>query len=408
MPRTLALIAALAFVPLTFAADDWPWWRGPNRDGIADPDQKPPTDWSAEKNVVWKVPVPGRGHSSPIVVGDHVVITTAEEATQSVICYDRATGKQRWKSVIHEGGPVQKRNKKASLASGSVAWDGERFFVAFLHGKAVFATALSPAGEQLWQKKVSDYKVHQGYGASPTVFGPLVLVGADNKGGGAFVAFDRKTGEEVWRHERPSTANYASPIVHHVGGKDQLVFTGCELVTSLDPLTGKVNWKHDGSTVETVTSPATDGERFFISGGYSRNHVEALDAQTGKVVWGHKTRVYVPSMLVKDGYLYAVGDSGIAYCWESATGKEAWTDRLGGGFTSSPVMVGDRIFAINEKGKVFVYGANPKQFDLLATSQLGDDSFATPTIVGGRVYARVGMRGKGTRQEYLYCLGAGE
>src|SRR6185436_15446131 len=156
---------------------DWPRWRGPSGDGIAEPNQKVPLKWSETDNVVWKSPVPGRGHGSPIVVGDCVLLQTAElEPEQhSVLCYDRKTGKERWKKVIHEGGLVKKGNQKSSFASSTPCWDGERVIVNFLHKEAIHTTALDLKGNQLWQVKVADYTVHQGFAASPMVYGDLVL-----------------------------------------------------------------------------------------------------------------------------------------------------------------------------------------------------------------------------------------
>ena len=170
--------------PITFAATDWPWWRGPNRNGIAAADQKPPTRWSETENVLWKSPVPGRGHGSPTVVGDQVFLATAdhEREVQSVLCYHRQTGERLWQTEIHRGAFATNGNAKSSLASSSVASDGQRIFINFLHDGAVYTTALSRDGKQLWQTKITDYILHQGFASSPAVYQSLVIVSADNKG----------------------------------------------------------------------------------------------------------------------------------------------------------------------------------------------------------------------------------
>lgn len=340
------------------ASTDWPWWRGPDRNGIA-PKQNPPLKWSATENVLWQAPVPGRGHGSPTVVGDRVFLATAdhEAETQSVLCFDRATGKRQWETQLHKGGFV-KGNVKSSMASCTTACDGKRVFVNFLNAGAVYTTALDLDGKQVWQAKVTDYVLHQGFGSSPAVYGSLVIVSADNKGGGVIAAYDRETGRPAWRHERPKFPNYASPIILKADGKDQLFLTGCDLVTSLDPLTGKKLWEVKGSTTECVTSTVTDGKVMITSGGYPRNHVAAVAADgSGKVVWENNTRVYVPSMVVREGHLYAVLDAGVAMCWRCDDGKELWKERLDGGFSASPVFTGDTVFATNEGGKTFVFGA---------------------------------------------------
>jgi len=392
---------------ITVGANDWPWWRGPNRNGIA-PAQKIPLEWSATKNILWEAEVRGRGHGSAIVVSERVFLATAEpeKESQGVLCLDRASGKPLWHKEVHRGDFVKGGNTKASHASSTPACDGKKVFINFLNNGAVYTTALDLEGNRLWQQKITDYTLHQGFGSSPGVYGPLVLVSADNKGGnGMIVGLERAGGKIVWSRKRPKTPNYASPIVITIDGKDQLILTGCDLVTSLDPLTGKENWELKGSTTECVTSTVTDGKHVFTSGGYPRNHVAAVKADGSGVAWENKTRVYVPSMLIRDGHLFAVMDDGVAVCWKSDTGAELWKGRLGGTFSASPVMVGDDILATNEAGRTFIFKANPKEFDLVAENKLGDEVFATPTVCGGRIYMRVAIKQNGTRQEKLFCIG---
>jgi outer membrane protein assembly factor BamB len=424
MPRILLVLIALVLVPnqvlaqearpIEFGAHDWPWWRGPQRNGVADPKQKAPLKWSDTENLLWKSPVPGRGHGSPIVVGDQIFLAAADikAETQSVLCYDRTTGKLLWETVVHRGKYEKGGNKQSSMASATPACDGQMVFVNFLHDKAIYATALTRKGEQVWQTKVTDYTLHQGFGSSPTVYESLVLVSADNKGGTGLIAgLERATGKFVWKHERPKWPNYASPIIHKIGGRDQLFFIGCELVTSLEPLTGKKIWETKGSTQECVTSTVTDGKHIVISGGYPKGHVAAIQAvgpDAGKTAWENNVKVYVPSLIERDGYLYAVQDTGFAICWKFDTGKEMWRGRLAGNFTASPVLVGEHLFAINESGRTFVYKANPDAFELIAENQLGNEAMATPTICGGRIYVRVAVHQKGQRQEMLYCVGTRE
>jgi len=389
---------------------DWPWWRGPQRNGVANPGQNPPTEWSATRNVAWKSPVPGRGHSSPTVVGQHVYLATADEQqdTQSVLCYNRATGKLLWQTVVHRGG-LMRKHEKSSGASGTVACDGERLFISFANSDAVFVTALSLAGEQLWQTKLADYVIHQGYGASPAVYQSLVIAAADSHAGGVLAGLDRKSGTIVWKHERPKQPNYTSPIILHAARRDQLLLIGCDLVSSFDPTSGETIWEVAGATTECVTSTVTDGERIFSSGGYPKNHLAAIRADgSGKIDWETKDRVYVPSLLEKEGYLYGVLDAGVAVCWKCDTGKPQWKERLGGDFSSSPVLVGDMIYATNETGDTYVYRADPEKFEEIAVNKLGDQVMGSATICGGRIYLRVGEQIDGQQQEMLYCLATRE
>jgi hypothetical protein len=410
MIRILFFPLSCLFLLLTASlhAADWPAWRGPQGDGIADPDQSPPLRWSGSENVLWNAPLPGRGHSSPIVVGNRVVLTTAEEdrEVQAVLCFDRHTGRQLWRTDVHSSGLVHKGHKKTSQASSTTACDGERLFVNFLNSDAVYTTALDLDGKLLWQTKVAEFATHQGFGSSPALHGPLAFITADSRGGGKVAALDRATGKIAWQVDRPEKANYASAAVLRAAGRNQLVVHGCDLVASFDPLTGEKLWETEGATTECVTTLVTDGERVFSSGGFPRKHVQAVLADgSAKTAWENNSQVYVPSMIVHQGYLYAVQDPGVAVCWKSDTGQEMWKSRLGGTFTASLVLVGENLFATNESGQTFIFKATPTQFVAVAENKLGDEVYATPAICGGRIYMRVVEHAGEQRQEMLYCLG---
>ncbi len=395
------------------ASTDWAWWRGPNRNGVADAAQTPPTKWTDDSGVLWKSPIPGRGHSSPTVVGDYIYIASADEENeiQSVLCYERATGKQVWKTDVHKGGFSSEGNKghlRGTKANSTIACDGERLFINFINDSVVYMTALDLKGAILWQKPVTKYIVHQGYGSSPAVYGPLVISSADNKGGGAVVGFDRISGEVVWTHKRPVLPNYTSPIILNIMGKDQLVFTGTDLVTSLNPLTGNVNWEVPGATTECVTSVVSDGKSVVTSGGYPDNHISVVKGDgSGETVWRNKTRVYVPSVLVSDGHIYVVTDSGQAQCYKMDTGDLLWEERLRAKFAASPILVGDNIFATSMKGETFIFKATPKGYEAVGhNTVIADDVQSTPAICGDKIYMRLSRKlDDGKHQEMLYCIG---
>jgi outer membrane protein assembly factor BamB len=388
--------------------DDWPWWRGPYRNGEARRYQRPPLEWSDSANIVWKAEIPGRGHGSPIAVGERIFLATADEDAQQqlLLCLDRRSGERRWMTIVHDGNFVSGGNKKSTHASATPACDGERVYITFLNNGAIYCSALSLDGEQLWQQQVDDFVIHQGYGASPTVFGSLVLVAADHKGGGAIAGLDRRTGAVVWKQERPATANYTSPIIVHANNRHQLVYTGCNKVASYDPATGQPLWEVAGSTTECVTSTVSDGNLVYSTGGYPQNHVQAVVADgSGEIAWEKNVRVYVPSLLERDGHLYLVTDDGIAACWRAADGEELWKGRLGGTFSSSPVLVDDRIYVTDESGLTSVFRATPEKFEQLAQSQLGNEVFATPVIARDRILYRAAVVDGAHRQDWLYCLG---
>ena len=177
-----------------FAPTDWPNWRGLTSDGQAPLVAGLPTEWSGAKNVVWKTPIPGRGHGTPTVVGGQIYLATADEDEmfQAVLCIDKANGKVVWQTKVHEGQFSIGLNTNASHASTTVVHDGERLFVNFVIGNQAFASALSLDGKVLWQKPIGNYKIHQGYGSSPMVYRDIVVVKADTKIGGAIVGLDKK------------------------------------------------------------------------------------------------------------------------------------------------------------------------------------------------------------------------
>ena len=409
--RHVFLCVAAILVPLSQVfsavdpATDWPGWRGPTHDGIAAQGQNPPLHWSETEGVLWKARVPGRGHGSPTVVGDRVYLATADAENQSILCLNRNTGQRVWEAKVHSGKADPGHHSNSSAASSTVACDGRRLYINFLNDGAVYTSALDLDGKLLWQHKVCDFVTHQGFGSSPVLYESLVIVSADNRGGGVIAALNCETGKQVWSQPRPKIPNYTSPAIVQACGRTQVVLAGCNLISSFDPGDGRKLWELNGSTEECVVTPVTDGTRIFTSGGYPKNHTVAVFADgSSRVAWQNTARVYVPSMIQKDGYLYAVMDAGVAVCWAADTGTQMWKERLGGDFFASPVMVGSRIYATNLRAKTFVFEATPNHFEVLAQNQLGDEAYASPVICGSRIYLRVATRSD-KREEYLYCIG---
>ncbi|MBX3176042.1 MAG: PQQ-binding-like beta-propeller repeat protein [Candidatus Hydrogenedentes bacterium] len=397
---------------LSVGPDDWPWWRGADRNGVAASGQSLPSEWGEEKNVLWKVEVPGRGYSSPTVVGDRIYLTTSDEAAeiQSVLSFDRQSGALQWKTDVHQGGFASEGRQghvRSSKASCTVACDGERVFASFINDNAVHLTALDLNGAQLWQRKVSDYVMHQGYGASPALYGPLVMVSVDHHGGGVISAYDRVSGDLVWSQPRPKNPNYTSPMILNVAGRDQAILVGCDMVASYDPMSGAVNWETPGATTECVTSTVTDGSVVVTSGGYPSKHISVLRGDgSGEQLWRNETMVYVPSMILHDGHLYSVDDNGDARCYRLETGELVWEHRLRAKFGASLVMADGQIYATADDGTTFVFAARPDAFTPVAENRIAADEVqATLAICGNRIYMRV-TQGRGEeRREMLYCIG---
>jgi len=419
MTRPILRFVVASFVVLTMvnygvcelkSEAEWWNWRGPNLNGTAAAGQTPPTTWSETDNIIWKVPVPGRGHSSPIVVGDKIVLSTADESakTQSVICFDRKSGAQLWQTVVNKGGFTAKIHTKNTHASPSVTTDGTHLFASFNNNEAVQLAALDLSGKIVWQKKAGDYMPSTykfGYGPSPLVYGDTVIVSSEFESNGFLAAFRGSSGQEVWRTQRPKFNSYSSPIVGRVSGRDQLLISGAELVCSYDPSNGDAMWKCPGTSKATCGTMVWSKDIVFASGGYPKKETIAVRGSDGQVLWRNKEKCYEQSMVYHDGYLYAMNDGGIALCWKGDTGEEMWKSRLGGPVSSSPVLAGGNIYVSNERGKTFVFQASPTGFKAVAQNQLGDEAFATPAFVGNRIYARAADRSSGKRIETLYCIG---
>lgn len=410
MNRVVLVVWTSLWIASVTMAGDWPWWRGPNFNGVAEPGEKPPIEWSARKNVVWKTPVPGRGHSSPTIVGNRIFLATADDLRQQqgVIAFDRDTGEQVWIMEVSSGG-FPNTHPKNTHASSTVACDGERLFAVFHHHDKITLAALSTDGEKLWTKEAGPYaprKYEYGHAASPLLYGSTVIVAAEFEQGGYLAAFDTANGDLVWKADRPKMQSYSSPIVAHVAGREQLLISGCGMIASYDPVNGKELWQTPTTTLATCGTMVWEGDLIFASGGFPDAETLAVKADgSAEVVWKNNQKCYEQSMLVHDGHLYAVTDKGVAYCWRAVDGEEMWRERLGGPVSASPVLAGDLIYQSIEKGTTFVFQANPEKFELLATNHLGSEAFATPSICDGRIYVRVAHGSGARRQEFLYCLG---
>lgn len=386
---------------------DWPWWRGPDRNGHGK-QQEVPLEWDETKNIVWKTPIPGRGHGSPSIVSDSIFIATADEQTQtqSVISFDRSTGNQEWITQVHANGWEGRIHKRNTQASTTVACDGEHVFAVFMYDEAIWLTALSLEGSILWQVQASDFVSHWGYSTSPVLYKDLIIVASDHKGGGNLSGFDRKTGVQVWNAERPAIPNYASPVIYNINGKDQLILPGCELMASYDPNTGREFWSMPATTREIVGSAVTDGKHVYASGGYPKNETVCIKADSSnEIVWSNPIRTYAPSMLIADGYLYSMTDTGLAHCWNATNGDLMWREKINGDFSASPTLIGDTIFVSSEQGKTIVFKANPERFELLAQNQLGNETWSSPVISDNCIYLRVAHTDDEQRNEFLYAIG---
>lgn len=396
--------------PKLSASTDWPWWRGPLRNGIAHPSSAPPTKWSDTENVVWKTPVPGRGHASPTIIGNRIFLSTADEKKeiQSVVAFDRVSGKQLWQTEISRGG-LPKLHNHNTHASPTVAGDGDLLFVTFHHHDQLQAVALDHDGKIVWDKSLGEFRPKRyeyGYGASPVIYRDTVIVAAEYDGDSFITALNRKNGEQVWRTPRPNNITFSSPSIVVIGKQELLAISGSNEVACYDPVSGKRLWGVAATTAATCGTIVWEGDILFASGGYPKSETVAIRvADRGEVLWKNMQNCYEDSMLVSEGYLYAFTGKGVMYCFQASDGKQMWQQRLRGSVSASPVLAGGHIYWANERGTTYVFKANPQAFELVAENVLGDESFASPAVSGNHLFLRVAAQEGNKRQEYLYCIG---
>ena len=410
---TLAAAALVGAIMASAArAEEWPAWRGPRGDGTST-EAGVPLEWSSTENVAWKTPIPGTGHSSPVVWGDRVYVTTCIEDEQKrlLLAIDRATGKVVWDRVVVVA-PLERKNDLNSYASSTPLTDGRHVWVTFLDFPKVLVVCYDAAGREVWRRSPGDlYAVH-GFTSSLLAYKDMVILAADQDAElpkrAYIVALDQATGEERWRIDRPNRVrSYCPPVVFEAAGKPQMVLSGSKCVASYDPGTGRPLWIVDGPTDQFVASLVfTDGV-FMMTGGYPTLHILGIrpdgegNVTDSHVVWHLKDRKivsYVPSPIAADKWFFVVSDAGQASCLEAPTGKVLWSERLGKHHSASPVSAGGNLYFLDDDGVMHIVKAGPA-FEPVGRSDLGEPCRASPAISRGHIYIR-GVKN-------LYRIGGG-
>ncbi len=339
----------------------------------------------------------GRGHGSPIVVGQQVILPTADEKNQvqSIVAIDRRSGKQLWSTELSREGFPKKNHPKNTEATPTVASDGESLYACFFHHKAIHLYKLSLDGKVSYQQNLGEFDPKQfeyGYAPSPCLYKNQVIVCAEYDGKSYLVSLQSRDGKELWRTARPSSISFSTPVVASVAGRDQLLLSGNQKVSSYDPMTGKELWAVDGTTFATCGTMIWEGNTVFASGGFPKAETIAVQADgSGKILWRNDQKCYEQSMIVHQGYVYALTDKGVLYCWQASDGKEMWKQRLQGPVSSSPVLVDNRIYWANESGTMYVFEANPQKYVSLSENKIGDESFASPAVCGNQFFVRTAV-----------------
>ncbi len=419
----MRLVVLLFFMPCLLLSENWPNWRGPSGDGIS-LEKGIPVKWSPTENIAWRVAIPGKGHSSPVVWGNKVFLTTClpEKEQRLLLCLDQRTGKKLWQKVVLNS-PLETIHPLNSRASGTPATDGQHVFVTFMKaddrkipapnvgtqrlitpGKIIVA-AYDLDGEQKWKINVGDFISAHGFNTCPVLFEDLVIINGDHDGDAYLVALERKTGRERWRIERENkTRSYATPIIREIGGRTQMILSGSLCVASYDPHNGKRHWIVDGPTEQFVASMVYNGEYVFVTAGYPERHILAIRPDgSGNVTDTHvawrtnRGAAYVPSPIFAGPYLLVVADSGIASCFNAKTGKRHWMERLPGGHSPSTVSADGLVYFTSDRGVTTIVRPG-KMFNIIARNELGEQISASPVISQGQIFLRT--------HQHLYCIGS--
>jgi outer membrane protein assembly factor BamB len=417
----LNIAALLASSALSLPAANWPSWRGPGHDNIS-PETQFPTNWSRSENVKWRAPLPEAGNSSPIVWGDTVFVTqpVRDGKERTLMAFDRATGKVRWQhGVTYDA--ADPRHKSNPHCSASPVTDGERVVASFASAGIV---AYDFSGKQLWKADLGSQRHEWGQGSSPILHGDLVIV---YHGPGAFSALhalDKRTGLKKWsvplKEQHPperfdgfagksdgELGTFSTPLVITAAGRPEIILPVVNKLRAFAPSTGRELWSADGMSPLVYGSP-TFGEGTLVTMGgffgsviYLRPGGEG-DVTAKRLFYERKMKKHtIGSPIVKDGHVYLCVTDGFGQCYELATGKLVWEERLpatgaSGQTWGSAVLAGDRLYVVNQSGDTIILRAAPK-FEVIATNVLGELSNSTPALSDGEIILRT--------HAALYCIG---
>ena len=401
----LAGISLLIVVPA--GAENWPCWRGPRGDGTSF-ETNVPTRWSSTENVAWKKPIPGAGHSSPVIWENHLFLTTALADTQErvLLGLDARSGNVLWQQTVFKS-PLEAKNNENSYASSTPTTDGQKVYVTFLDAKEVVVAAYDFSGKQSWITRPGGFYSQWGFSHTPVLFEDKVIVVCDSKGENFMVALSRADGRVLWKVQREQpTQSYSAPLIARMAGRMQMVVAGNKSVTSYDPRDGKRLWIVDGPSDDSVATP-----------GYSENAGLVLSCSSWpkrvllaikpdgegnvtetKVAWSTPNGApYVPSPISAGDYFFTAAFSKEACCYEAATGRVLWKEQVGL-HHASPISARGLVYFLNDDGVMHVIKAGEK-YELVARNELGEKTYASPAISQGRMFLRAFKN--------LYCISSG-
>lgn len=406
MARSIGMVTGVALLLCAVCthATDWPEFRGPARNGVADV-KNAPLEWSKDKNIAWTFSLPGEGWSSPVVVKDRIYLTAAipvPETTPtdywlSALCVDAKTGKSLWTTNLfsEDGATAPKIHGKNSHASPTPIVDGNRLYVHFGH---MGTACLDLAGKVIWTNDDVKYDPVHGNGGSPALVGSSLIFSCDGASNPLVVALDKATGKPRWSTPRPNDPPkkfaFCTPQAIEVNGKTQVVVPAAGAICAYDLDSGEEIWRvnHDGYSV--IPRPVFAHGLVYVSTSYDRPVVMAIkpdgrgDVTETHVAWQTKKAApHTPSLLVVGDELYMVSDGGVAACVDAKTGAEIWQERIGGNYSSSPVFAAGKIYLQDENGTAHVLAAG-REFKKLAENKLPERTLASYAVTEGAIFLR--------------------
>ncbi len=389
MLTSVALSCILS--PTAVSAADWPQFRGPTGQGHS-AERGLPLEWSEAKNIAWKTPIAGLGWSSPVIRGDQIWLTTATDEGHSLraVCVSRSDGKVVHDVEVFRKDDPGKIHAKNSHASPTPILEDDRVYVHFgAHGTA----CLDTSGKVRWKTELKYYQRH-GPGGSPALFDDLMIISCDGFDSQYVVALDKHTGEIRWKKERAGKHAYSTPLVIDVAGTPQAISTGGDRVVAYNPRTGDEIWSSRYVGYSCVPRPVYGHGLVFICSGFDEPWLWAIrpdgggDVTDSHVGWklSHGAPLNPSPLLVGDE-LYIVSDNGIGSCLDAKTGERHWRERIGGNFSASPLFADGRIYFLNETGQATTI-APGREFHKLAVSQLPGRTLASMAVSDGAIFLR--------------------
>jgi hypothetical protein len=433
MKRIISICLCLLSVTIAHA-QNWPSFRGSNASGVADGKPTPVT-WDATKgtNVLWKIAIPGLAHSSPVVWGDKVFVTTAisskgneyfrhglygdvdsdkdtSKHTWKVYSLDKLTGKILWEKVAYEGVPKIKRHIKSTHANSTPATDG-RHVVAFFGSEGLYCYDMN--GKLIWKQDLGvldsgwfyDPDYQWGTATSPIIYKNMVILQCDVQKGSFIAAYDIKDGKQIWKTSREEIPSWGTPTIYEGKTRVELITNATRAARGYDPLTGKELWRLVGNPEVTATTPIAGHDLIFICNSYRPNQpiyairagasgdISLKDGATSNehVAWSmQRGGTYMPTPIIYGDLLYTCANHGVMTSYNAKSGERIYQQRIadkGGSYSASPVAADGKIYLSSEDGEIFVVKAGPK-YELLATNQMGEVLMATPAISDGIIFVR--------------------